>query len=155
RKPLPPGGGNCYVRPMPHRPRTSRTGFRRALAASAALHIVVATVVVIVVRSQPDSGPGRPEIDTRIRDVVVRMSMPDEVPVAVSQQEDPPAPRPEPPPSRSDPAGPPLAAATPNPLPAELLALIRRPVAVSRQPVSDPNVTPASGATAPPMHGAM
>jgi len=141
---------------MPHRPRTSRTGFRRALAASAALHVLVAAVVVIVVRSQPEPGPGQPEIDPRIHDVVVRMTMPEELPVAVPPQEDPPATQPEPPPpSRPEPAGPPLAAATPNPLPAELVALIRRPTAASRQPVTDPNVTPAAGTTARPIHGAL
>jgi hypothetical protein len=52
--------------------RIHRAAFRRALLASAALHVALAGVVVIAVRSQPEPSPNPQPIETGV-DVVVRM----------------------------------------------------------------------------------
>lgn len=139
---------------MLHRLRTSRPEFRRALVASGTVHVLVAVVLVIVITSKRDTPQGLPRIDTRIQDVVVRMTMSDDLPVALPQE-----PRPTPPPEQPAAASAvphrPLAAAIPNPLPTELQSLLRRPGAAAVQPVADPTVVPVSGSSAAPIHGAM
>jgi hypothetical protein len=148
---------------MSHRKRSSPAGFRRALALSVAVHLAVAAVVALVARSEGDAAPPVPDIDPRILDVVVRMPTQDEPLLLAPLVHEAPAPdpppaevseSPSPSPPPPEPAGPPLVAAVPNPLPAELLTLLRRP-GVDPSPAADPDLAPAGGVTASPLHGAM
>lgn len=140
---------------MPVPARHSRTGFRRAIVASVAAHLIVAGVVVMLVRSKTDATPGRPEIDTRIQDGPLRLPA-DELPLVSSGMDESPVPS-SPRPVAESPApvaGPPLAAAIPNHLPAELVGLLRRSAA-SPRPTTDPNLVRVGATTTPPVHGAL
>jgi len=55
---------------MAARLRANRVAFRRAIFASVAIHIVLAVVIILVLRAQPNSQPLAPGIDTGL-DVVV------------------------------------------------------------------------------------
>src|SRR5438477_6735504 len=123
--------------------RSNRVAFRRAVAASVAVHVALAVAVVVVVRSGPDARPAKIGIDTRAHDVVVRVSL-DEPLVTTRPPDDPPsAPAVEPPaaqPEATGSAGPPLAGLVSPSLPDQVLALVRRSAASA---ITDPNVTPA------------
>lgn len=166
-------------RMRPHRPH--RSGFRRALWASAALHALAAGALVALLHFDraPGRAPAPPGISTRA-EPHVRVSLSDGEP-AVEVRADPPAPGP-PAPSAEPPPNLPRGPVAPNPpaaLPPEVLALIRRPASerpaapvggavtevpappAGAPPMIDANVTPA-GATggaapagAPPIHGAL
>jgi hypothetical protein len=140
--------------------RSNRAGLRRAVAASVVIHAALAGVLVLSL-SSTDPTPATPGVDTRIRDVDVAM-FPEERSVTVAERIEPPTPppTPEPPPSAPPPpeaapgSRPPVATVVPNALPADVVAMIRRPSAVT-----DPNVKPAAHASpapaARPIHGAM
>ncbi len=127
---------------------------------SVALHVVAACALVVVLRTQPEQKLGQHRIDTHTPDVP-------QVQMRLELEEADATVMPTPTPSSSVPteplppevAGPPRAAspALPRTLPAEMLALIRKPVPPStraastktpRLPKVDPKVMPASGATA-------
>ncbi|MDB5312169.1 MAG: hypothetical protein JWO38_6371 [Gemmataceae bacterium] len=137
--------------------------FRRAVAASVGLHVLLAVVLLVAGRwhaSRPEASRPQPGIETRVdlriefpRDEV---SIPIEAPsVTPSTPADPPTPDPEPEPRGSGPpladpppepsggSGPPLVRmpTVPQTLPPELLALLKRPPAPSAGVVEVP-VTP-------------
>jgi len=135
--------------------RTNRVAFRRAVAASVALHVALAAVLVIVVKSGREAKPARPGVDTRADEAVVRMSL-DEPAVNAPTLDVPPSPPTvEPPVAQPETSRPPLAAVVPQSLPAAALALIRRTGPAGA--IADPNVKPAGAApaSAQPIHGAM
>lgn len=145
------------------------TSFRRAVAASVGIHVLLAVGLVALIRwqatRQPDAPP-RPGIDTRVDVRVTFAPAPEEeiAPVAAPPPSVPrPVPPPEPPPEppvadAPDPTAPPVVAATPIPatLPPELLALLKRPPAptadVVEVPITPGPIRPAggSGSPAPP-----
>jgi hypothetical protein len=132
---------------------------RRAVAASVVIHAALAVALILSLRSAEPT-PVAPGLDTRIRDVDVAM-FDEERSVTIAERIEPPTPQqptPEPPPSAPPPpepapgSRPPVAPVVPNALSADVIAMIRRPAAVT-----DPNVKPAAH-TAPaarPIHGAM
>ena len=134
--------------------RSTRTCFRRAVMASALLHIVLAVGVVLVARSRPASSPCSPRIDTGV-DVVVRMF--DAGPSLDTSASDPTPPTPAPstetlssaPPTTASPdaARLPHTGIAPRILSPETLSVINRTVAV-RHVVE-------SSHSAPALHGAM
>jgi hypothetical protein len=136
--------------------RTNQVAFRRAVIASVAVHVALAVVVILVVRSRPGAKPTQPGIDTRA-DVVVRMFA-DEPTVTTQSPQIPPPPAVE---SVREPAGgsPPLASPVAQSLPPELLAVIRNSARGASSPAGDPNVRHVAGASpvpsAPAIHGAL
>jgi von Willebrand factor type A domain len=134
--------------------RTNRVAFRRAVAASVALHVALAAALVIALKSGRDAKPSQPGIDTRADEVVVRMSL-DEPAITTQTPDVPPSPPKAEPVEVTGGLRPPLASPIAQLLPAEALALIRRTGPVG--PIADPNVKPAgtASAAARPIHGAM
>ena len=149
--------------------RTNRVAFRRAVAASVAIHVALAVAVLVVSRSGGDAKtPRKPGLDTRADDVAIHTFL--DTPTVTAQKPDVPAPSPSTPPSPSSPPPPsregvedsggsrPLAGVVPQPLPAELLAIVRRRSAAT-SPVADtsvtPNVTPAGAVSANAIHGTL
>jgi hypothetical protein len=129
--------------------RSTRTCFRRAVMASALLHIVLAVGVVMVARSRPASSLCSPRIDTGV-DVVVRMfdagpsldtSAPDQTPPTETQSSAPPTT------ASRDAARLPHTGSAPRILSPETLSAISRSVAM-RHVVE-------SSHSAPALHGAM
>lgn len=150
---------------MGHRPRARTAGFRRAVAGSVAIHLVIVGVAFLTLGGGEPTRPAPPPgLDTRSDDVVVRMTAvelsapatePDPPAPAPMPEVAQPAPTPDPSPAPESTGGsqPPLRCAVPNALPSEMLALIRRPSAA----IADSNVKPsaATSAAARPIHGAM
>ncbi len=147
--------------------RANRIAFRRAVWASVVLHALAAITLVVFVRTDANR-PVAPRIDTRASDEPqVRMSLTEvatSVEVAPLEPVAPPAAEAtatqNPPTPTPEPQGPPLATSRPSPqtLPPELVALIRKPApvaapAATNPPVADPNVRPAAGASAPEATG--
>jgi hypothetical protein len=94
---------------MPARPHTHRPPFHRAFLASAVLHVILAGVIVLSLRSRPAPIPCPPRIDTGV-DVVVRMF--DAGPFLDARAPDPWPPVPEP--STEPPPSAPLSIASPE-----------------------------------------
>lgn len=140
--------------------RSQPKQFRRAVAGSVAVHLVLAVGVILSVRSGGRAKPAlspQPTVDTRANEVSLRMSAAEIVlaPDEPVRPADPPAGVPEAP-GDSRPAAdetltrPPLRTFVPGALPNEVLALIRRP-----RGVADRDVRPAGGSAGVPFHGAM
>ena len=113
---------------MGHAARTRPKQFRRAVAGSVAVHLLLAVVVVVWVRSGGSNSPGagQPNLDTRANEIILRLPSV-EVTLPAAEPSKPPDPVPPPQPAEAV-AGsrPPLANVVPNRLPNEVLALIRR-----------------------------
>jgi hypothetical protein len=124
--------------------RSNRVAFRRAVLASVAVHVALAVVLVVVLRSRPDAKSPQPGIDTRA-DVVVRMFA-DEPSVATQTPQIAPSPAVEPSESMGG-LRPPLASPIAQSLPPELLAVIRNSARAASSPISDPNVKHVAGAS--------
>ena len=117
--------------------RTDRTAFRRAILASAVLHLALVGLIVLAVRSRPEPIPGTTRIETR-GDVVVRMfdagptiDFLAPVPTAPDPSDEPPGVEPHAAPL-SEIGRTPHATISPRALSAETLAVIGRSVASSR-----------------------
>jgi von Willebrand factor type A domain len=140
---------------MGHTPRARYVGFRRAVAASIALHVVLAAAIVVQMRQSTEKA-AQPGIDTRASETTIRLTDED-VRVAIA---DPPAlqPIPEPPAIQQQTARKPFTTTVPNSLTAELLSIVRRQT-TQQNPMNDPNVKPAGATTQSlsekPLHGAM
>jgi hypothetical protein len=152
-----------------------RTGFRRALWGSAALHAVAAGALVALFHFDRDPPPAAPGIRTTA-EPDVRVSLADTDTGVEVQAPAPQHAAPSAEPAAQLPRGP-VAPNVPHTLPPELLALIRKPAsaepvggAVTEVPVApgtanpashatDPNVKPAAASTgakgATPIHGAL
>jgi von Willebrand factor type A domain len=136
--------------------RTTRTCLRKAMMASALLHIVLAVAVVMVLWSRPASLPSSPRTDTGV-DVVMRMfdagpSLDARAPDLSSPA---PAPSTEPPPSAPpsiaspEAARVPHAGITPHILSPETLSVISRSVAMRHVAGSSPSVSTLHAAMRP------
>lgn len=140
--------------------RANRVAFRRAVGASALLHIVAACAFVWVVRSNEEPKPAQLGIDTLVTDEPqVRMHLVEDTATSVEVRPQPvPQPNSAKPADTPSPAPPakPFATVPPRSLPDELLTLLRKPsstgataeVPIQPNPTNvgtDPNVKPASG----------
>jgi hypothetical protein len=148
---------------MGYRPRT--TGFRHALAASAAIHLLFAAVLVVAVHRTENLQTRPSALNTRADDVMVTL-FPEEpaAPIAIPEKAitpDPPrASEPLPPEALQSPpeavARTPHATRVPGSLSPRALDLIRRTTTIARSvPVADPAIQPVAAVAAPPIHGAM
>jgi hypothetical protein len=141
---------------MLHRPRTPRTAIRRALAISAVLHGLVAIPVIQLIGSRESQSPSQ-GLDTRLRDVTLRLPAEVDAPIEVfpDTQLTPIAPRTEPttPPLTPEPLRP-LGATPASRLPAELQMILRR-WSQPGAPLHAAAVTPAGSQSATPLHGAL
>ncbi len=161
-------------------PRSKPTRFRRAVAGSVAVHLLLVSVGSVAYHAGTAAKLERakqPSVDTRADEPTVRL-LPEEVAIAVPIREpikptEPGPPEPEPLPTPTAPIAsqtqpqaestsgsrPTVKSIVPNALPSEMAAIIRRPrPAPSR--ITDPNVKPASAVVtstplAPSIHGAM
>jgi hypothetical protein len=146
-------------------PRYQHRGFRRALVASASIHLsIIAVVAVCLMLPHSQTPQGPPGIDTRISELTIRLDPEETVALATPEpiKSNPPS---VPPQLVSSVMGhPPTTSPIPSAIPPQLLAIIRRtqkdntPGENVSHP-ADSNVKPASGTiTAPgvsPLHGAM
>src|SRR5215218_8016854 len=114
---------------MGHAARARPKQFRRAVAGSVAVHLLLAVAVVVWTRSGGSNPPGagQPSLDTRANEITVRLpsvevALPPAEPIKPSE-----ATGGSRPPLAENTARPPLASVVPNALPSEVLALIRRP----------------------------
>jgi hypothetical protein len=134
--------------------RSNRVALRRAVIASAVLHVALAAGVVLVSRAKPESKPARPGIDTGA-DVVVRMF--DATPALDARAPEPPMAVPstqtaEPravPVEETGGLRPPLATIVPRTLPGEMVAVISRSVASQHVAGASPAVRAIHGAMQP------
>lgn len=145
---------------MRTQPRATRVAFRRAVAASVALHVGAAvSLLALLLLRTGEAKPRAPAIDTRAPHV--QMNLTEVAPEVEIRPEPPPTPAPaiatttratpkspEAPP-RTDPeplARGPFVPTPPRTLPGELVALLRKP-GTTAAPSHDPNVRPAGAAT--------
>lgn len=153
-------------------PRSERTGFRRAVMASVAIHLALAAIVVVsAILPRSSEEATKPGIDTRIPDIKLRLDPEESHTIAPPEprrlEQAPPAP-PAPTPSphiSTETARTPTIISIPNALPPELLAIIQRSRSTSvtptpPSPIVDSNVKPATAVSSPgpgasPLHGAM
>jgi|GEM_PF-2021311 len=149
--------------------RANHIAFRRAVGASALLHIVAAFALVWVVRPSEEPKPAQSGIDTHAADEPqVRMHLVEDTATSVEIPSQPvPQPSSTRPSQESSPlSDKPFAFTTPRTLPAELLTLLRKPAtqtgAVAETPIrpssanmgmTDPNVKPISGTSAKSISG--
>lgn len=138
---------------MLQRLRTTRRQVRRAIAASALVHGMVAIPVVRLVCTDRDLRPGPVGLETRIHDATLRLPADHDTPIELPPDTPPPQ-VPSPPETRPAPLLRSLAAVTPNALPAELLTMVRRS-STAAAPPTDGRVLPAGGPTVPPIHGVL
>ncbi|MBA4191030.1 MAG: hypothetical protein C0467_23845 [Planctomycetaceae bacterium] len=160
---------------MGHTPRKKPTRYRRAIAGSVVVHLLLVSVGSVAFRAGSVANPGQanqPGIDTRADEPTLRL-LPEELSVTMPAPPEPIKPPEEPPPTPEPPvapvasqspaegttgARPPVKNIVPNTLPTEVLAIMRRPKATPVR-VTDPNVKPAGAVTSAPLspaiHGAM
>jgi hypothetical protein len=164
---------------MGYRPRSNRTGLRRAVVASVGLHLLIALALVLAVRFTPPAAPQATKVNTRADDVAVKMfAEVESIPITVepiAPMKPPPDPPVEPPTTSVDPPKTPTpvpqpeptrtprATAVPHALTPDVLNRIRQPRATSLRPptpMTDPNVRPTASTNAKPptlarpIHGA-
>jgi hypothetical protein len=125
------------------------TALRRAVLASVVLHVALAFVAVLALRSRPDPRPARPGVETAV-EAVVHLSDAG-APLNARAPEPPADPPPATVPPPPDVGRTPHALPTPQRLPAAALAVISRSVA--RQSIAAP--APAAAGGVPALHGGL
>lgn len=153
-----------------------QSGFRRAVVASAAAHLVAAAIIGLVMLDDEPRAPAQSEIDTRVASVHIGVAGESAEVVELVRPVITPAPSPDQtePPASAQPSTtgrPPTITSVPGPLSPEIQAVIRRSHDGAMTPfASDPSAAPApapsthhpsiaqasaSTPAAPPLHGAM